>query len=125
MITVLIAENEGKVKQMLLEMLKKEGSLGLDISKQEDIVKVIRHDAAMLLPSLKDKILELEESLYRDKRGALYRSLLEVIERPIIEWALERSEGNQQKAARILGINRNTIRTKIRKLGINAEIFKE
>ncbi|MCX5697995.1 MAG: hypothetical protein NTU54_08555 [Candidatus Omnitrophica bacterium] len=125
MITLLITENEEKVKQMLLEMLKDEGNLNLDISKQENIVKIIKHDAAASPAGLKDKILELEESLFRDKRGALYKSLLEVIEKPIIERALERAEGNQLKAARILGINRNTIRVKIRKLGINTQTYKQ
>lgn len=111
MITVLISENEEKVKEILLEMLKKEGNLNMDISN---------HPA-----TLKDKLLELEESLYYDKKGSLYKSLLEVIEKPIIERALERAEGKQLKAARILGMNRNTIRAKIRKLGINTQAYKQ
>jgi two-component system, NtrC family, nitrogen regulation response regulator GlnG len=35
------------------------------------------------------------------------------IERPLIELALERARGNQVHAARILGLNRNTLRKKI------------
>lgn len=125
MITLLIADNEKKVKEMLTQMLNQVGNTNISIVKQEDIIKVIQKDNLKDLVSLKDKIVELEESLYNDKRGALYKAILEVIEKPLIEHILERTEGNQLKAAKILGINRNTIRTKIKKLGINPEVFKQ
>ena len=73
---------------------------------------------------LVDKITELQDALYKEKEGVLYKAVLDVVERPLIEHALQRTEGNQFKAARILGINRNTMRSKIRKLGINARIYK-
>ncbi len=73
---------------------------------------------------LKDGIFELEEYLYQGKEGMLYRCVFEMIERPLIEKTLERTEGNQLKAARILGINRNTLRAKIKKLGIDMQRWK-
>lgn len=73
---------------------------------------------------MEDKIIELEDSLYNEKKGILYKSILEIIEKPLFEHILERAEGNQLKAARILGINRNTIRTKIKKLGIDPNKWK-
>ncbi|MDD5348254.1 MAG: helix-turn-helix domain-containing protein [Candidatus Omnitrophica bacterium] len=42
----------------------------------------------------------------------------------MIEYVLQQTEGNQLKAARILGLNRNTIRAKIKKLGIDATVWK-
>ena len=42
----------------------------------------------------------------------------------MIEYVLAQTEGNQLKAARILGINRNTMRTKIRKLSIDTNRWK-
>ncbi|MDD5730921.1 MAG: helix-turn-helix domain-containing protein [Candidatus Omnitrophica bacterium] len=78
----------------------------------------------MDINSLKNKVLELENYLYTEKKGVLYKTIVETIEKPLIERALERTEGNQLKAARILGINRNTIRVKIRKLGINPNTYK-
>ena len=48
----------------------------------------------------------------------LYDRLLRELEKPLIEKTLALTNGNQIKAAEILGLNRNTLRTKIRDLGI-------
>ena len=73
---------------------------------------------------IKTKVLELENELFVEKEGALYRHILQIVEKPLIENILERTDGNQLKAARILGLNRNTLRTKIKRLGINIEKWK-
>jgi len=44
--------------------------------------------------------------------------VLREVERPLISLSLEATRGNQLKAARLLGLNRNTLRKKIRKLDI-------
>ena len=124
MITILVADNETKVKEMLSEMLSKAGNTDVGITKQGGIIKIAEKDGLKELVSLRDKIIELEDSLYNERKGILYKSMLEVIEKPLIEHALERTEGNQLKAARILGLNRNTIRNKIKKLGINVDTWK-
>ena len=43
----------------------------------------------------------------------LYQRLISELEKPLIELALERAGGNQVHAARILGLNRNTLRKKL------------
>lgn len=48
----------------------------------------------------------------------LYEEVLREVERPLIVTTLTVCKGNQLKAAAILGINRNTLRKKIRALGI-------
>jgi two-component system nitrogen regulation response regulator GlnG len=74
--------------------------------------------------TLEDKVIELERELCENRKGVVYRVILETIEKPIIEYALKRTEGNQLMAARMLGINRNTIRSKIKRLGIDNAAMK-
>jgi two-component system nitrogen regulation response regulator GlnG len=49
----------------------------------------------------------------------LYEMVLHQMERPLIHIVLDKTRGNQIKAAEILGINRNTLRKKIQTLGID------
>jgi two-component system nitrogen regulation response regulator GlnG len=48
----------------------------------------------------------------------LYERILREIERPLISLSLAATRGNQVRAAELLGLNRNTLRKKIRNLGI-------
>ncbi len=48
----------------------------------------------------------------------LYDRILKEIERPLITLTLQATRGNQVKAAQILGLNRNTLRKKIKELEI-------
>jgi Fis family transcriptional regulator len=41
--------------------------------------------------------------------------VVESVEKTLIEEILKRTEGNQSEAAEMLGINRNTLRTKMKK----------
>jgi two-component system nitrogen regulation response regulator GlnG len=50
----------------------------------------------------------------------LYDRILQEIERPLLSICLEATRGNQIKAAELLGLNRNTLRKKLRELDIRA-----
>jgi two-component system nitrogen regulation response regulator GlnG len=49
----------------------------------------------------------------------VYRKILERVEKPLLEAVLAHTDGNQIRAAAILGINRNTLRKKVAELGIS------
>ena len=55
--------------------------------------------------------------------GTVYGSALAAFEKPLIEHALRRTGGNQLRAAKLLGINRNTLRKRITELRIEPDRF--
>jgi two-component system nitrogen regulation response regulator GlnG len=50
----------------------------------------------------------------------LYGRVLQEIERPLLEIVMKACGGNQLRAAELLGLNRNTLRKKLRQLGLEA-----
>lgn len=72
--------------------------------------------------SLEELVAEKVRGFIKAMAGAnqtgLYHMLLAEFERPLIAITLEETRGNQVAAARLLGINRNTLRKKIGELGI-------
>ena len=52
--------------------------------------------------------------------GSLYDRIIAEVERPLIAAMLERHGGNQLRAARAMGINRNTLRKRLTDLGLGA-----
>ncbi|GBE05874.1 MAG TPA: hypothetical protein ENG95_01810 [Nitrospirae bacterium] len=51
----------------------------------------------------------------------LYETVLPEVERALILMVMKETKGNQIKAAKLLGINRNTLRSKIKKLKIKVK----
>ena len=43
----------------------------------------------------------------------LYQRILNEVEQPLLELTLQQCDGNQSRAAKMLGINRNTLKKKI------------
>ena len=54
------------------------------------------------------------------KPAAIYDMVLRNVEKPLLETVLDKADGNQTVAARMLGINRNTLRKKMEELKIRA-----
>lgn len=59
---------------------------------------------------------------FKDLKGeqpsGLYSMVIEQTEKPLLQVVMEQVQGNQTRAARILGINRNTLRKKLRLYGL-------
>ncbi len=53
--------------------------------------------------------------------AGLYGRVLQEVERPLFALVMEKCEGNQLRAAALLGLNRNTLRKKLRLLGLAKE----
>lgn len=65
----------------------------------------------------------IDKTDHRSKQD-LYSFIMPFMERPLITLILEKTRGNQVQAAEVLGINRNTLRKKIKDLGIKMKAFK-
>ena len=72
---------------------------------------------AMVETKLRSCLVNLDKM----ENGNIYSMVLDQLERPLIRFVLEKTRGNQVKAADILGINRNTLRKKIQELGIEVK----
>ena len=69
--------------------------------------------------SVRARLARIErEEPHRLDDGTLYDRLIAEVERPLIEAMLARHGGNQLRAARALGINRNTLRKRLDTLAI-------
>jgi len=58
------------------------------------------------------------DAYFKDLDGepphAVYDMLLACVEKPMLQYVLDHAGGNQSKAADILGLNRNTLRKKLK-----------
>jgi two-component system nitrogen regulation response regulator GlnG len=64
-------------------------------------------------------------NLLKDGNKNIYSKVISEIEKSIIKNALIMTKGNQLKAAKILGLNRNTLRKKIGDLNINIQLNRK
>ena len=61
-----------------------------------------------------DALYDYFKSLNGDRPGDLYDLVIGEVERPLFKAVLDYTHGNQSQAAGILGINRGTLRKKLR-----------
>ena len=57
-------------------------------------------------------------SLNGDRPGDLYELVIGEVERPLFKAVLDYTQGNQSQAAGILGLNRGTLRKKLKRYGL-------
>lgn len=67
-------------------------------------------------------VRESLEGYFRDldgeKPNGMYDMLIHLVEKPLLEVVMSQADNNQSRAADWLGLNRNTLRKKIRDLDI-------
>jgi DNA-binding protein Fis len=61
----------------------------------------------------------LADELLGSRPGDVYRAAVAIVERPLLAHVLAATGGNQLRAARLLGLNRNTLRKRCRELGLD------
>jgi Fis family transcriptional regulator len=72
---------------------------------------------------LRNCVEEAMQSYFKQLEGHttndLYQMVLTEIEEPLFRSVLEYTKGNQSKASELLGINRGTLRKKLKMYGLN------
>lgn len=96
--------------------LRGEGSSALPID-QDLAVKLDKHSL--------EAIVELKISRFLDQIGSYYPEdlhslIMKKVEKPLLGQILRRTGGNQVHASKILGINRNTLRKKMKLYGFSS-----
>jgi Fis family transcriptional regulator len=64
-----------------------------------------------------DALQKYFENLNGHRPAALYELVIREVEEPLFRAVMDYAEGNQSRAAVILGINRGTLRKKLREFG--------
>lgn len=73
--------------------------------------------------NLQDRIEILLDNYFKDLDGEkpidVYNMVLHSVEKPLLIYIMNYAQGNQTKAAKILGLNRNTLRKKLEFYNLN------
>ena len=71
---------------------------------------------------LSDNVKEAMEQYFQDLDGHetsdLYDLVIAQVEKPLFEAVLKKTRGNMSKAAQLLGMNRGTLRNRLKKYGL-------
>ncbi len=90
------------------------GTVFMEVNHSDNLFVANLHSV-----SLESLVKSKLEVLFRQQKEAdvelndLHKLILEQVEKPLIELSLKQNRGNQVKTAKLLGINRNTLKKKI------------
>jgi DNA-binding protein Fis len=85
---------------------------GTDDGAARGQIATLARVVAGAVPSLVDHLAGVQSR-------RVYREAMALMERPLLLHALRLTGGNQLRAARLLGVNRNTLRKRCRDLGLD------
>ena len=103
---------------ILSEATKRQSALSRRGINIDDVDFITRLDQYSI-----EDVVELKISRFFDQIGTFYPDevydlIMSKVEKPLLTQILRRVGGNQVQAAKILGINRNTLRKKIKQYGL-------
>jgi Fis family transcriptional regulator len=79
----------------------------------------VRRDGLPLRECTEAALKQYFADLNGCKTGCLYDMVMREVEQPLLKTVLEYTRGNQTQAAKILGLNRSTLRKKLRNHGLS------
>ncbi len=102
---------EAILTQELADYTVAEEPQAIQGDEADTMAAVVERHVARLLAAIRES----------GEEGVLYERALAELERPLIRMTLAETRGNQIRAAALLGLNRNTLRKKIREHGIGVQ----
>ena len=82
-----------------------------------------RAEAAERENELSSTVRKMMKQYFKDldgeKPSGIYNMVVNCVEKPLLEVVMYHAQGNQTRAAELLGINRNTLRKKLQQHGID------
>ena len=110
-------------EEILLEFLDKENNSTLQ--KNFHLGNINANTYSSLNVFIEEFLDELFETLESETEIQLFEKFTTQIEKQLIIKTLKYYSGNQIKSSKLLGINRNTLRSKIQKYKITTEFYKK
>lgn len=100
---------------MLEELINKKYSIIDNEKNYKD--KIIKRPLCVAIKKfLENYLFHINKNEYQNN---LYQLLLSELERPLLDTVMQYTQGNQTQAALIMGINRSTLRKKLKKYGMS------
>jgi len=93
-------------------------ALNNDLAECIDLGVAVEQQHAPLNQCVSNALKTYFEQLDGHPPANLYEMLMTEVEVPLLQAALAHTEGNQSRAAEILGINRGTLRKKLKQYGL-------
>jgi len=89
----------------------------------EDITELHTNNNAEEKQTLRDCVAQTMTEYFNNLEGHpggnLYQLVLQEVEQPLLESVMQHVRGNQSKAAILLGLNRGTLRKKLKQYGLH------
>ena len=84
----------------------------IEVTNEEKSILTQKSSLEIEIHQMLDDYFEL---LGEEKASNVYQMVIDESEKATLTYVLKRTQGNQSQAAHILGINRNTLRTKMKR----------
>ena len=72
-----------------------------------------------LSEAVRNSLKQYFKQLNGEEVSGIYEMVLQETERPLLEVIMHQADGNQTRAAKMLGVNRNTLRKKLARYGLD------
>ena len=89
------------------------------VNAEANVDKSFNRHGAPLAQNVKAALDAYFADLDGQTPNDLYRMVINEVEKPLLQTVMNNTNGNQSRAAKILGINRSTLRKKLQQFNIN------